>query len=104
MSPTWDAAHPDPATSSAPYRLYNIGSSSPVRLLDYIETLEDCLGKTAVKEFLPMQPGDVLNTFCDVSDLEREFNYRPSTTLKEGLTRFAAWYKRYYASSLPPAQ
>lgn len=103
-SPTWNAAHPDPATSSAPYRLYNIGSSSPVRLLDYIETLEDCLGKTAVKEFLPMQPGDVLNTFCDVSDLEREFNYRPSTTLKEGLTRFAAWYKRYYASSLPPAQ
>jgi len=90
-STTWDAAHPDPATSSAPYRLYNIGSSSPVRLLDYIETLEECLGKKAVKEFLPMQPGDVLNTFCDVSDLEWEFNYHPSSTLKEGLTRFAEW-------------
>ena len=80
---SWNASAPDPATSSEPYRIYNIGSSSPVRLMDYIETLE----------FLPMQPGDVLNTYCDVSDLEKEFGYRPSTTLKEGLKAFAEWYK-----------
>jgi UDP-glucuronate 4-epimerase len=76
---SWNASAPDPATSSEPYRIYNIGSSSPVRLMDYIETLEKALGKKAAKEFLPMQPGDVLNTYCDVSDLEKEFGYRPST-------------------------
>jgi len=90
---SWDSLSPDPATSSEPYRIYNIGSSAPVRLMDYIETLEQALEKEAVKEFLPMQPGDVLNTYCDVSDLEKEFAYRPSTTLKEGLEAFAAWYK-----------
>jgi UDP-glucuronate 4-epimerase len=92
----WDAENPDPASSIVPYRIYNIGNSSPVRLMDYIETLETALGKIAVKEFLPMQQGDVLNTFCDVSDLESEFNYRPKTTLKEGLAKFATWYKTYY--------
>ena len=91
----WDALAPDPATSSAPYRIYNIGSSAPVRLMDYIETLEKALEKEAVKEFLPMQPGDVLNTFCDVSDLEKEFGYRPSTSLKEGLEAFAVWYRTW---------
>jgi len=91
----WDALAPDPATSSAPYRIYNIGSSAPVRLMDYIETLEKALEKEAVKEFLPMQPGDVLNTFCDVSDLEKAFGYRPSTSLKEGLDAFATWYKAW---------
>jgi UDP-glucuronate 4-epimerase len=90
---SWNASAPDPATSSEPYRIYNIGSSSPVRLMDYIETLEKALGKKAAKEFLPMQPGDVVNTYCDVSDLEKEFGYRPSTTLEEGLDAFAAWYK-----------
>jgi len=90
---SWDALLPDPATSSEPYRIYNIGSSAPVRLMDYIETLEKSLGKNAVKEFLPMQPGDVLNTFCDVSDLESEFGYRPSTSLKAGLDAFADWYR-----------
>jgi UDP-glucuronate 4-epimerase len=92
-SASWDALNPDPATSSAPYRIYNIGSSAPVRLMDYIETLEDALGKKAQKEFLPMQPGDVLNTFCDVSDLENEFSYKPQTTLKSGLEAFARWYE-----------
>jgi UDP-glucuronate 4-epimerase len=91
----WNALAPDPATSSEPYRIYNIGSSSPVRLMDYIETLEKALGKKAAKEFLPMQPGDVVNTYCDVSDLEKEFGYRPSTTLEEGLKAFAAWYKEW---------
>lgn len=98
-SESWNSANPDPATSCVPYRLYNIGSSAPVRLMDYIETLEDCLGKKAIKEFLPMQPGDVLNTFSDVSDLETAFGYAPSTTLKEGLTKFANWYKTYYGFS-----
>lgn len=92
----WNSNNPDPASSSVPYRLYNIGSSTPVRLMDYIETLEDCLGKKAIKEFLPMQPGDVLNTYCDVSDLEKDFGYCPTTSLKEGLTKFANWYKDYY--------
>jgi UDP-glucuronate 4-epimerase len=95
----WDAMKPDPATSSAPYRIYNIGSSAPVRLMDYIETLEDALGKKAIKEFLPMQPGDVLNTYCDVSDLEKEFGYKPTTSLKLGLTAFARWYKDWDAKS-----
>lgn len=94
-SDLWDAQAPDPAISSEPYRIYNIGSSSPVRLMDYIETLEKALEKAAVKEFLPMQPGDVLNTYCDVSDLEREFGYKPSTTLKQGLEAFAIWYKAW---------
>lgn len=91
----WDAQAPDPATSEEPYRIYNIGSSSPVRLMDYIETLEKALEKEAVKEFLPMQPGDVLNTYCDVSDLENEFGYRPNTTLKAGLEAFAKWYVKW---------
>ena len=89
---TWDAAHPDPASSCVPYRIYNIGSSAPVRLLDYIETLETCLGKKALKEFLPMQPGDVQNTFSDMSDLETDFDYKPQTSLKAGLQAFADWY------------
>ena len=92
---SWNASGPDPAASSEPNRLYNIGSSSPVRLMDYIETLEKALGKKAAKEFLPMQPGDVLNTYCDITDLEKEFGYRPSTTLEEGLEEFAAWYKEW---------
>ena len=91
-SESWNAMAPDPATSSEPYRIYNIGSSAPVRLMDYIETLEDALGKKAVKEFLPMQAGDVLNTYCDVSDLENEFGYKPNTSLKTGLEAFARWY------------
>jgi UDP-glucuronate 4-epimerase len=92
-SPSWNAMKPDPATSSEPYRIYNIGSAAPVRLMDYIETLEEALGSKAVKEFLPMQAGDVLNTSCDVSDLETEFGYKPATSLKEGLEAFARWYK-----------
>lgn len=97
-STSWSDQAPDPATSSEPYRIYNIGSSAPVRLMDYIETLENALGKKAVKEFLPMQPGDVLNTYCDVSDLENEFGYKPATTLKAGLEAFAHWYKKWDSS------
>jgi UDP-glucuronate 4-epimerase len=95
-SAQWNAANPDPATSCVPYRIYNIGNSSPVKLMDYIETMENALGKKAIKEYLPMQPGDVLNTFSDVSDLEKELNYKPQTPLAVGLERFAKWYKEYY--------
>jgi UDP-glucuronate 4-epimerase len=92
----WDAESPDPATSNVPYKLYNIGNSDPVKLMDYIETMEKAFGKSAIKEFLPMQPGDVLNTYCDVSDLESEFGYRPKTKIEEGLEKFATWYKEFY--------
>lgn len=92
----WDSSLPDPSSSSVPYRIYNIGNSNPVRLLDYIETLEKALGKKAVKEFFPMQPGDVINTFSDVDDLEKDFDFKPSTELKDGLKSFALWYKSYY--------
>jgi len=85
----------DPSCSVAPYKVYNIGSSSPVRLMDYIGTMEIAFGKEAIKEFLPMQPGDVLNTYCDVSELEKDFGYRPKTTLQEGLAAFAKWYKKW---------
>jgi len=93
---SWNPENPDPAISNVPYKIYNIGSASPVRLLDYIETLEFALGKEGLKEMLPMQPGDVFETYCDVSDLENEFEYRPKTTLKKGLGAFAKWYKAYY--------
>jgi UDP-glucuronate 4-epimerase len=91
----WDKLNPDPATSNVPYRIYNIGNSSPIKLLDFIKTLEDVLGVKAIKEYYPMQPGDVINTFCDVSDLEINFNYIPQTTLHQGLETFAKWYKEW---------
>ena len=95
-SSNWDSKNPDPASSCVPYRIYNIGNSSPVGLMEYIETMENAIGKKAIKEFLPMQPGDVLDTYCDVSDLEKDFRYRPKTTLKDGLKAFVEWYKEYY--------
>ncbi len=80
----------------APYRLYNIGSSNPIELLRYIEVLEDCLGRKAVKRFLPMQPGDVAATFADVSALARDIGYKPSTTVEVGVGRFVDWYREFY--------
>ena len=77
--PAWDSAAPDPATSSAPYRIYNIGNNQPVPLMTYIETIERAVGKEAVKNFLPMQPGDVPETYADVDDLARDVGFRPST-------------------------
>jgi UDP-glucuronate 4-epimerase len=94
--PRWDAAHPDPAYSPAPYRLYNIGSNRPVDLLRYIEVLEDCLGRKAQKILLPMQPGDVADTFADVSELEQDFAYRPTTPVEVGVRNFVDWYRDYY--------
>ena len=78
------------------YKLYNIGNNKPEKLMDYIETLEKCLGKTAVKEFLPMQPGDVYRTYADVTDLMRDYDFKPCTTIEEGLSRFVQWYREYY--------
>lgn len=78
------------------YKLYNIGNNSPEKLMDFISTLEKCLGKEAKKEFLPMQPGDVYRTYADVSDLMRDFDFKPDTTIETGLTRFVEWYRKYY--------
>jgi len=92
----WDGAAPDPSSSSAPYRIYNIGNNKPVKLLDFIETIEEVLGKEAQKEMMPMQPGDVETTYADVTGLIQDFNYQPKTTLKQGITAFVDWYKNYY--------
>ncbi len=92
----WDGQHPDPATSSAPWRLYNIGSNRPVELNRYIEVLEDCLGMTAEKNFLPMQPGDVPDTFADVDSLIEDVGYKPETRIETGIARFVDWYREYY--------
>ena len=81
----------------APYKLYNIGNNNPVKLMHFIETIEKAVGKVAVKEFLPMQPGDVYQTYADVDDLTRDFGFKPSTSIEEGLGEFVAWYKDYYA-------
>ncbi|MDD4199536.1 MAG: NAD-dependent epimerase [Paludibacter sp.] len=93
----WNPISPDPASSAAPFKIYNIGNSSPVRLMDYIETMEQAFDKKAVKEYLPMQAGDVQHTYSDVTDLEKELGYRPDTNLKTGLQKFAAWYQWYYS-------
>jgi UDP-glucuronate 4-epimerase len=92
----WDAMNPSTASSKAPYRIYNIGHSTPVELMYFIETMEKALGKEAAKVFMPMQPGDVLKTFADVSELEQNFDYHPSTSVEEGVQLFTAWFKNYY--------
>ena len=92
----WNGDAPDPGTSKAPYRLYNIGNNNPVELLYVIEVLEDCLGRKAEKRFLPMQPGDVPATYADVEDLTRDVGFKPSTSIEEGVRRFTEWYVDYY--------
>ena len=94
--PAWSGDHPDPGSSYAPYRIYNIGNNEPVELLRFIEVLEEVLGKRARKELLPMQPGDVPATYADIADLERDVGFRPSTPLKEGIEQFVQWYRGYY--------
>ncbi len=93
--PAWDSAAPDPATSCAPYRIYNIGNQSPVELLRFIGLLEENLGVKAQMNFLPLQPGDVPDTLADCSDLERAVGFQPSTPIEEGVRRFVAWYREY---------
>jgi UDP-glucuronate 4-epimerase len=94
--PNWSGDHPDPSASRAPYRVYNLGSQRPVELMRFVEVLEEVLGVKAQKRFLPMQPGDVPETFADVSDLIQAVGYAPATPIEEGIARFVAWYKEYY--------
>jgi len=93
---TWDSSQPDSGSSSAPWRIYNIGNNSPVELLDYIKAIEDALGIKADMELLPLQPGDVPDTYADVADLVRDFDYKPSITINQGVAKFIEWYKNYY--------
>ena len=95
-NPEWSGDAPDSATSTAPYRLYNIGNNNPVELMHYIEVLEGCLGKKAVKNMLPMQPGDVQATYADVSELVKAIDYKPAMSVEEGMSRFVDWYMDYY--------
>ena len=95
-NPSWQAGAPDPATSTAPYRLFNIGNNEPIRLLDFIAAIEDALGVRAQKELLPLQPGDVPATYADIDALDAYIGYRPSTTIEAGIARFVAWYREYY--------
>jgi len=95
----WSGERPDPATSYAPWRIFNIGNNRPVKLMRYIEVLEECLGRKAKLELLPMQAGDVPATFADVSELERAVGYKPQTTIETGVRRFAEWYQSYYRKS-----
>jgi UDP-glucuronate 4-epimerase len=99
--PAWSGAAPDPATSRVPFRVYNIGNDRPVELLRYIELLEQCLGRKAEKNFLPLQIGDVPDTWADVSDLRRDTGYAPQTPVEVGIERFVRWYLSYYRNSRP---
>ncbi len=95
-NPDWTGKKPDPGTSKAPWRVYNIGNQSPVELLKYIEILEQKLGKTAEKELLPLQPGDVPDTYADVEALVKDVDYKPATPIEEGIDQFVKWYRSYY--------
>ncbi len=92
----WDGKNPDPSSSKAPYKIYNIGNSAPVKLMDFIRAIEEELGIVAQKDLLPMQPGDVAATWADVSDLVEDLNYKPKTSVEEGVRAFVEWYRGYY--------
>ncbi len=94
--PSWSGASPDPSSSNAPYRIYNIGNNAPEKLMDMISYIEDALGVSAQKNFLPMQPGDVYATYADTTSLEAAVGFKPSTSLKDGIARFVAWYRDYH--------
>ena len=95
-NPDWNSDEPDPASSNAPYRVYNIGNNAPVELSHYISTLEDCLGRKAIQNLLPLQPGDVPDTYADVQDLVTDVGYKPATTVEFGIRAFVDWYRSYY--------
>jgi len=97
--PRWDSNAPDPASSFAPFRIYNIGNNDPVELMRYIEVIEECLGRKAQKNFLPMQLGDVPDTFADIEDLVQEVGYRPATSVEVGVRKFVEWFCEYYGYS-----
>ena len=92
----WSSDRPDPGTSSAPARIYNIGNHQPVELLRFIEVLENALGKKSVKKLLPIQPGDVPATYADIEDLTRDVGFAPATPIEEGIARFVQWYREFY--------
>ena len=94
----WDARHPHPGTSPAPWRVFNIGNHETVELMEFIRLLEEALGREAVKEFMPMQPGDVEATWADVSDLIADTGFRPQTSVEYGVGQFVKWYKEYYGA------
>ncbi len=95
-NPGWNGNSPDPGSSYAPYRIYNIGNNNPVELMHFIETLERCLGRTAQKNLLPLQAGDVPATYADVDDLMRDVGFKPATSIEDGIARFVEWYRQYY--------
>ena len=95
-NPKWNSNQPDPATSKVPWRIYNIGNNKPVKLMDYIDALEKKLKKKAIINFLPLQPGDVPDTYASTDNLKDKFNYKPSTSVIEGISNFVNWYKKYY--------
>ena len=92
----WSGKAPNPSSSVAPYSIYNIGNNNPVKLLDFIDAIEEAVGKEAIRNYMPIQPGDVPNTFADVSKLESDFNYKPDTPIKTGVERFVNWFKQFY--------
>jgi UDP-glucuronate 4-epimerase len=100
-APAQPGAAPDPGTSAAPWRVYNIGNNQPVELMDVVGLLEQAIGKKAARELLPMQPGDVPATYADVDDLTREVRFRPATPIADGIARFIAWYKDYHRIEKP---
>jgi len=95
-NPSWSGLAPDPATSKAPYRIYNIGNNSPVELMDFIAAIAKATGRTATKRMLPMQPGDMERTYADIDDLVADTGFKPETSIEEGIGRFVAWYREYY--------
>jgi UDP-glucuronate 4-epimerase len=103
-NPSFDRSAPDAASSDAPYRLYNIGNDRPELLMTFIETIENAIGKKALKNLLPMQPGDVVATHADIEDLRRAVGFAPRTPLKEGMEKFVAWFKSYYGAATQPGE
>ena len=93
---SWNSSLPDPASSNAPWRIYNIGNNSPIELMDYIQAIENALKIRANKELLPLQSGDVIDTYADVTDLVKDFKYKPSVKIDQGVAKFIEWYKEYY--------
>ncbi|MFT7372498.1 MAG: UDP-glucuronate 4-epimerase, partial [Oleiphilaceae bacterium] len=95
-SPDWTGMDPDPATSKAPYKIYNIGSNKPCELMRYIEIIEECVGKKAEMNMLPLQPGDVPATYADVDALIKDVDYKPNTSIEDGVAKFVEWYRDFY--------
>ena len=95
-NPNWDSNHPDPATSNAPFRIFNIGNNNPVKLIEYIQAIEKAVGQEAILELLPLQAGDVPDTFADSSALEKSVGYKPSVSVEDGVKQFVDWYRDFY--------